>query len=207
MISRNNLKNFLLSILAGMCIGIGGAAFLSVGSTVGAVLFSFGLACVIVFGLKLFTGMAGIFTFKDKGFVNLLIALFGNIIGCLITARAIACYSILPVQDAARAIASARMTAGVIRCYSLAIGCGFIVDLSVRAAKQGKWIVLIFGIPTFILCGFPHCVADAFYIFCLPVEYFSLFIIPILCNYIAVIIGNFIGCNIYRLFTCITSEQ
>ena len=44
----------------------------------------------------------------------------------------------------------------------LAIGCGFIVTTSVQFARQEKWLPLLLGIPLFILCGVPHCIADAF---------------------------------------------
>lgn len=196
----NNVHNFLLSIFAGICISFGGLVFLSVGGPIGAVLFSFGLACVIIFKMKLFTGMSGIVEFKKKHILNLCIALIGNIIGCFMIARLIAVNSMLPIQDTAVTIANSRISAGFVKLFFLAIGCGFIVDVSVRSAKENKWIVLVLGIPTFILCGFPHCIADAFYIFCLPVEYVVSYAPYILINYLYIVFGNFVGCNLYRLF-------
>lgn len=206
-IKNMNMHNFLLSILAGICIGVGGLVFLSVGGPIGAILFSFGLSCVIVFKMKLFTGMAGIVKSNRKDILNLLIALLGNIIGCFIIAQLIATKSLLPIQESALAIANARMTAGFIRCFFLAIGCGFIVDVSVRAAKENKWIVLVFGIPTFILCGFPHCIADAFYIYCLPTEYLLENSMIIFINYVFIVLGNFVGCNLYRIFNAFASTD
>ena len=40
-------KTIIDSILAGICISLGGVAFLKVGGIVGAVLFSFGLITVV----------------------------------------------------------------------------------------------------------------------------------------------------------------
>lgn len=202
-----NFHNFLIAILAGICISFGGLAFLSVGSPLGAILFSFGLCCVIVFKMKLFTGMAGIVKFTGKDILNLLIALLGNIIGCFIVAHLIAIDSLLPIQDNAKAIIEARMTAGFVRCFFLAIGCGFIVDVSVRAAKENKWAILLLGIPTFILCGFPHCIADAFYMSCVPTEFMLENSVTIFVNYIAIVLGNFVGCNFYRIFTSFTPSD
>ena len=51
------LKTFLLAVLAGMSISIGGMVFLSCESkVVGAILFTIGLFTVCTFGFNLFTG-------------------------------------------------------------------------------------------------------------------------------------------------------
>lgn len=202
-----NFFNFLISILAGICISFGGLAFLSAGSPLGAILFSFGLCCVIVFKMKLFTGMAGIVKFTGKDFLNLFIALIGNIIGCFIIGNLIAKSSLLPVQDAAQSIIEARISAGFIKCFLLSIGCGFIVDVSVRSAKENKWVVLLLGIPTFILCGFPHCIADAFYMSAAPINFMKDNLQTILINYAAIVLGNSVGCNFYRIFTLVNPSD
>ena len=45
------------SLLAGICVGLGGLAFLSVENRVtGAALFTVGLFCICTFGFHLFTG-------------------------------------------------------------------------------------------------------------------------------------------------------
>ena len=204
---NKNFHNFLTAVLAGICISFGGMAFLSASSPLGAILFSFGLCCVIVFKLKLFTGMAGIVKFTSKDILNLLIALLGNIIGCFIAAHVVAVDSLLPIQENAQAVIEARMTAGFVRCFFLAIGCGFIVDMSVRSAKENKWAILLLGIPTFILCGFPHCIADAFYMSCAPIEFMLENSVTIFVNYFAIVLGNFVGCNFYRIFTSFATSD
>lgn len=52
-------KTIIDSILAGICISLGGVAFLKVGGIVGAVLFSFGLITVVCYKMKLYTGVSG----------------------------------------------------------------------------------------------------------------------------------------------------
>ena len=51
------LKTFVLAVLAGISIGLGGLVFLSVDDRViGAALFTIGLFTVCTFGLNLYTG-------------------------------------------------------------------------------------------------------------------------------------------------------
>ena len=53
-------ETFPLAILAGICISIGCVVNLRVGGVAGAVLFAFGLTTVVYYGLKLYTGTAGL---------------------------------------------------------------------------------------------------------------------------------------------------
>ena len=183
------------SFLAGVCIGIAGFGYLAEKSIVGAVLFAFGLLTVVHYGLKLYTGTAG---FIRKGEVGqLLLILLGNIVGCLAIALIARC-SPMPLQETAQGILEGRLATGPLRGGVLAIGCGFIMTTSVNFARQGKNLPLLFGVPLFIMCGFPHCIADAFYYLCVPLEFWAAHWPAILLFYVAIVIGNFIGCNLYR---------
>ena len=42
-------------------------------------------------------------------------------------------------------------------------------------------------------------VADAFYYFCVPLSFLSAHWLQVLLFYISIVIGNFIGCNLYRM--------
>lgn len=186
-------KSFSSSILAGICIAFGGIAFLKVGGLSGAVLFTFGLLTVVHYKLKLFTGTAGFFESK-KDLYNLFLILFGNIIGTSIVALMVnvAMPTLVPV---ASEILANRMENTILSTLILGIGCGFVMTTAVTFGREGKFLPLLFGVPLFIMCGFLHSIADAFYY---AVAYASLTIkvIPI---YISVVIGNFIGCNLYRI--------
>lgn len=184
------------STLSGICIGIAGFGYLAEKSIIGAVLFSFGLLTVVHYGLKLYTGTAG---FIKKGEVGqLFLILLFNIIGCGLVGLIARC-SPMPLQDTAQGILEGRLSIGPLRGTILAIGCGFIMTTAVTFARQGKNSPLLFGVPLFITCGFPHCVADAFYYLCVPLEFIKSNIMDILIFYISIVFGNFIGCNLYRI--------
>ena len=191
------MKNLIHSaIMAGICIGIAGFGYLAVGGIVGAVTFAFGLLAVVHYRLKLYTGTAGFFA---KGeLLQLCTILAMNIVGCLLVAL-LARMSPMPLQQTAQHILEARLNAGIVQSGVLAIGCGFIMTTAVKWGREGKFLPLLFGVPLFIICGFPHCVADAFYYLCVPVEYLTANAGQVLLLYAAIVLGNFIGCNLYRL--------
>ncbi|MDO4191166.1 MAG: formate/nitrite transporter family protein [Bacteroidales bacterium] len=190
------------SILAGICIGIAGFGYLAEKGIIGAVLFAFGLLTVVHYSLKLYTGTAGFIQKNEIG--SLLLILLFNIVGCLAVALIARC-SPMPLQDTAQQILEARLANGPLRGGVLAIGCGFIMTTAVTFARKGQHLPLLFGVPLFIMCGFPHCVADAFYYLCVPTEFLFEHTLDILAFYISIVIGNFIGCNLYRAITTITA--
>jgi formate/nitrite transporter FocA (FNT family) len=183
-----------LSILAGICISIGCVVNLRVGGVAGAVLFAFGLTTVVYYGLKLYTGTAG-FIRRQGDWSMLVMVLIGNIIGCLLTAWLIGYAQPDCIEPAAKILAG-RLAKGPLACFLLAIGCGFIMTTAVEFARKGKMLPLIFGVPVFILCGFAHSIADAFYFLVSP--FTQLWQTEVLIVYIAEVLGNFVGCNLYR---------
>lgn len=184
------------AIMAGICIGIAGFGYLAEKSIVGAVLFAFGLLTVVSYKLKLYTGTAG---FIKKGEVGqLLLILLGNIVGCLLVALIARC-SPMPLQETAQGILSARLETGAIRCGILAVGCGFIMTTAVTFARKGNNYPLLFGVPLFIMCGFPHCVADVYYYLTVPVAFLKENSCDIATLYLSIVLGNFLGCNLYRI--------
>lgn len=183
------------SVLAGVCIGIAGLGYLVTRDIIGSVLFAFGLLTVVGYKLKLYTGTAG---FIQKGEVGkLLLILLGNIFGCLLVSL-MARMSPLEVQESAQSVLEGRLAIGPLRGGVLAIGCGFIMTTAVTFARQGNNLPLLFGVPLFIVCGFPHCVADLFYYLTVPFSFWGEHLGEILLFYVSIVIGNFIGCNFYR---------
>lgn len=189
------LKLIRSSFLAGFCIGIAGFGYLAEKSIIGAVLFAFGLLTVVHYGLKLYTGTAGFIKRGEVG--NLCLILLANIVGCLVVSLLVRC-SPMPLQDTAQSILEGRLEIGPLRGGVLAIGCGFIMTTAVTFARKGQNLPLLFGVPLFIMCGFPHCVADVFYYLCVPLDYLLNNISQILVFYASIVLGNFIGCNLYR---------
>lgn len=197
------IKTLRSSIFAGIAIGTAGFGFLAsgvqseaYGSLVGAVLFSFGLLTVVGYGLRLYTGTAGFIKKNEVG--TLFLILLGNIIGCF-TASLLARVTPMAIQEAAQKILELRLRTGAIRCGLLGIGCGFIMTTAVQFARQKQYLPLLFGVPLFIVCGFTHCVADAFYYLCVPLDFWMANALQILTVYVSIVIGNLIGCNLYRI--------
>lgn len=188
-------------ILAGIFIGIAGMGFLA-NKTVGMFLFAFGLCAVISYEAKLFTGVSG-FVKNKQDLLNLLPIIFGNIVGCCLVSIMAQCGSIDIINNAID-ILEKRMNNGPILNFTLSIGCGILMTTAVTFAKQGDtirhWLPLLLGVPLFILCGFPHCIADAFYYLTCPNELLWQYKWVILMNYVCIVLGNFIGCNVSRIF-------
>ncbi len=190
-------EKFRSAVLAGICIGIAGFGNLAIGGTVGAIVFSFGLLAVISYQFKLYTGTAG-FIQSAGELPSLLVILLGNIVGCWLVSL-LGSVSPLPIQENATKILESRLSAGALECGALSIGCGFIMTTVVTFARQGKFIPLLFGVPMFIFCGFPHSIADAFYYLAVPCKYLCDHCGAVMLLYICIVLGNFIGCNLYRL--------
>ena len=191
------------SILAGIAIGLAGFGFLAsgiqsevYGSIFGSILFSFGLLSVVGYKLRLYTGTAG---FINKGEVGLLaMVLLGNIIGCFCSAL-LARVTPMDIQGAAQNLLELRLRVGALRCGILGIGCGFMMTTSVRFAREKHYLPLLFAVPLFIVCGFTHCIADAFYYLCVPFSFLKAHAWEVLGVYGSIVIGNLVGCNLYRI--------
>lgn len=191
---------FRSSLFAGVYIGIAGFGFLTAttqtqyGSLFGAILFALGLLAIVGYKLKLYTGTAGFIKKDEVG--NLMVILLGNIIGCFLIAT-LTNYS--PIADGIHQVAtnilSNRISTGAFGCGVLAIGCGLLMTTAVHFARQQNYLPLLFSVPLFIVCGFPHCIADAFYYLTVP-ETWTWNLLGV---YIATVLGNAIGCNLYRI--------
>ena len=192
---------FRSSVFAGILIAIAGYGFLA-GQAVGMFLFILGLAAVVSYKLKLFTGTVGFIQWEKIH--HLVIILLGNILGCWLVSLIARVDTVLGIQTAAQTVLQSRLQLGWLACGIKAIGCGVLmsaaVDFSRRGVDFGYWVPLLFAVPLFIHCGFPHCVADAFYFLTCPKSVLMDSGWNLLGVYGGIIAGNAIGCNIYRLF-------
>lgn len=201
----NHTHLFKSSILSGVFVGIAGFGYLagkdnglgldSTREIFGSILFAFALLGVVNYKLLLYTGSAGFITRHEKA--RILQILLGNIVGCGLIALLSRC-SAMPLQESAQALLASRLSVGIWRGGLLAIGCGFIMTTAVTFARKGNNLPLLIGVPLFILCGFPHCIADAFYYLAAPLKYWQQNWMDILIFYLAIVLGNFAGCNFYR---------
>lgn len=177
------------SILAGISIGIAALCNLKGGQYIGAALFAFGLGTVVCSKWYLFTGMIGFIKDKEttwKALISLPLNAIGVVLACFLAAG-----MGVSVTESATTIAKVRLTMTPVQLILMGAGCGFIMTASVYHARKGQWIPLLFGIPTFIMCGFPHCVADITYYYLSDYDWSDFGM-----AWLYSVIGNAIGCNI-----------
>ena len=163
------------SLFSGFLIGLGATGYLALGGIPGAVIFAFGLVCVVLFGVPLYTGKAGVtndipalVNTGKAGVTNDIPALvriwFFNIIGCALLGLLVFSLGGTPVERAQEMVAG-RIAQGPWRSFLRAVGCGLIIDIAVWLYKnKGSILPILFGVPLFIVCGFYHSIADVTYI-------------------------------------------
>jgi formate/nitrite transporter FocA (FNT family) len=192
------MKRFaLMAIFAGLLIGIGGTVYLRVGGPVGAIMFAFGLLSVVMCGAQLYTGKSGFLPYREWPKLILMILL--NAVGCLIAAFMAKYVSNDTVATNLSGILNARSAASWHSLLVTSAGTGMIMTLAVYGARKKHYLPLLFGVPVFILCGLPHCVADAFYFLCVPIAFIKAHFWAVIGLYICLVLGNLVGCNLYRI--------
>ena len=160
------LKAFTSGICAGVMVGIGGAIYLSCeNKVVGAVLFSVALLTICLLGMYLYTGKIGLFA-EDvtvKNAMMLPMGLIGNWIGA--TAFGLLFTVAKPgLLESATALCQNKLTQSPLQTILLGAFCGILMYSAVKPWGVHKTpFGIFFCIPTFILCGFEHSIADMFY--------------------------------------------
>ena len=165
-------KSFFYAVLAGICIGIGGAVNLSVDNpVVGAFLFSIGLIMICTNGFNLFTGKVGYLTDQKPAYLLFLLTVWiGNFAGTALVGYAMRFTRSAVTKDGARvySMVQTKLNDTPLSIFILAFFCGILMYLAVNGYRViehhvGKYIALILPVAVFILCGFEHCVANMFY--------------------------------------------
>lgn len=181
------MKKLYYSVLAGMAIGIAAICNLVSGGIIGAALFAFALSAIVCCKWTLFTGRAGFAAGRGE-FLELALILFYNAIG--VALAVVLSDSIGALEVNAERIVALRRAAGL-RVLLPSVLTGVIMTVSVKCAREGQWLPLLLGIPTFVMCGFPHCVADIAY-YCVARDMpWSVWLMSVA--------GNFVGCNLPTL--------
>lgn len=203
------MKTFLYSILGGMCISIGGAAFLSVESkAVGALFFTVGLFVICTFGFNLFTGkVCYVFENDGKYALNLIVIWLGNLLGSWLTGVALRATRMTSIVERAVTLCQTKVNDGLLSVFILAVFCNILIFVAVDGYKKnphelGKYLSIILGVSAFIVCGFEHCVANMFYI-SLAGAWSGQALVFIAVN----TLGNAVGGVIIPLIRKLTSEK
>lgn len=163
------------SALAGFLIGVACYGSLTVqrlapggGSVVGAFLFAFGLYAILALNGNLYTSRIGSARgFRDVGACLCMLAI--NVAGAAFVAALIDSAFIVNPSDA---LAFPEQSADVVRgkapglanAFYSAIPCGALVRISGEIyRKTGRFVDMSVPVAVFVLCGFRHCVVEAFY--------------------------------------------
>ena len=179
-IMNKNVRKYIVlslnAVLSGIMISVGGAVYLLCeNKIIGSFLFSFGLFTIVQRGFALYTGKVGYIPENSPAYIiEVVVTLIGNASG---TAFA----SIMLRQtrfsqtlcEKAELCMTAKTSDTIISQLILGAFCGMLMYLAVDNAKECRKrnadISLVFGISIpvmiFIICGFNHSIADAFYMF------------------------------------------
>ncbi|MDO5022634.1 MAG: formate/nitrite transporter family protein [Eubacteriales bacterium] len=161
-------KTFFDAMGAGVFIGLGCFAFVSVDSRIaGAVFFCLGLYSVLFFGVPLYTGRCAYALDKDTHQTpkRLLTMFLGNCVGILLLGL-----MSLSMKDKALTAASmfsSKIQKSLIETLFSSALCGVCVYIATNAWNKingaERALGVLLAVPTFILAGFEHCIADVFY--------------------------------------------
>ena len=165
------IKNLILSIYSGLCIGLGGTVYLSCDNKIlGSFLFGLGLFTILNFGFNLFTGKVGYFVNNKPSYWGFLgIVWLGNFIGTFLFAKMIAATRYgATLQAKANALCLVKDGDSIVSLLVLGIFCGMLMFIAADGYKNienqvGKVVVVFLPVMVFILSGFEHCIADMFY--------------------------------------------
>lgn len=177
------------SIIAGILIGIGAYAYVSISNKVlGAFLFSIGLISVFALQAHLFTGKIG--GLNKKNWKDLIWMLIGNLVGIALVVLVAAPKE--TIREACLAITTTKLEKGLHIAFLDALMCGVIIQLAVELKSKDP-VSTILCIMCFILCGFEHCVANTFYFICDGVIYWQEII-----YFIVYVLGNTLGAIAFK---------
>lgn len=193
-------QDFVKAVLSGFMIGIGGTVYLSCeNDVVGAFLFTIGLITICEFGFNLYTGKVG-YTLVNGGkwseklkFLGTVI--LGNYVGTMLYGFAFGAGN-HKLRERAEEICLVKLEKNLLMVFLLAICCGLLMFIAVDSYKRNagnfsKYMAIMIGIPTFILSGFEHSIADMAYFAFAPLSVnFQLKTYVFL---LIVLIGNGIG--------------
>ncbi len=162
---------FFSGICSGIMVGIGGAIYLACAAdgqkALGAILFSVALLTICMLGFYLYTGKVGYLgeSFTLDKVKCLGVGLVGNYIGATAFGLLISVVN-AKLFDKATEICTAKLAMPYMPAKALALGafCGILMYVAVKIyAVKGSSLGILFCIPTFILAGFEHSIADMFY--------------------------------------------
>ena len=199
------LRQLFAAIAAGIMIAIGGCVYLaSADKVVGALFFSVALISICMKGYGLFTGRVGYFVERHTltELRGLGMTLLGNAIATFLLGAAVG--GVLKDLGAVADVAvAAKLAAPWYATLLRAVLCGVLMYLAVSIYREKNTALgIVFCVPTFILAGFEHSIADMFYVAAaLEASFRALGFLAL------VIVGNAIGGMLMPLLALVGSEK
>ena len=203
---KKYINIFMLAILAGLAIAIGGTIYLTLeNKVIGSLLFTVGLYAIVLHGFYLFTGKIGyLATIEDKKsyFFVVLSTWLGNLAGTGLGAAMILATRINGIKEKAVSVSEVKLNDTALSAFILAIFCGMLMYIAVDGFKlKGQPLILFACVSVFILCGFEHCIANMFYFSLAGMWSGKAFL------YIVVMtLGNAVGAMVLEYVKTITSK-
>lgn len=201
---KNITKLISKAALAGLLIAMAGWIYLSCQSlnldgwnkVIGSAMFSIGLVAVVILEANLFTGKVGYIDNRTKIIEGLIILVVNLCISFLVGLTFKGFVGVSNAMDS-------RLAKSWYRILVDGIGCGICIYIAVEGYRKTKSLIpVILGVMAFILGGFEHCIADAFYFGASELSWIGL-------GYVGIsIVGNSIGSLLTRwLQTLIIKEK
>ena len=185
------------SILGGILIGLGGLGYVLSGENkiCGSVMYIFSFLAILYTESNLFTEKAGSLGDRIR-WKDLLWILLGNVLGAGFIALFSRWEGLGAVDLAATYLTGQIESIPFLRGFCRACICGLILDTAFWIFREKESIIpVIFAAPLIIFLGQLHSIAGSYYI--LLAGNFSW---RILLLWVIVVLGNFIGCNLRRMF-------
>ena len=172
------LDNFLLGILAGLAIAMGGTFFLTLVTFgqkfLGAVSFCAGLITICYLGFHLYTGKIGYVLENKRTFIlSLLFMYLGNIVGAVGAGYLVGLIpeikaTVTPICYNKLISWSGAPGKSIVNMLAMSFFCGNLVFLCVDIFRKNKNHFIKVGgilvcITTFVMMGMEHCIANMFY--------------------------------------------
>ena len=169
----------LLSLYGGLAIGLGGWIYLSLANKIfGAFLFSCGLLAVRYYKFNLFTGKTQYIFSNKYNLTEYILILIGNLIGVFL----LSIFTTTLVKQPAIDVIMPKLTQAFPVLFIKGFGCGMLMSIA-TSQKVPIYLCPIF-VTAFILAGFNHCIADAYYMFTAQI------ISP---SWLVTLLGNLVG--------------
>ena len=195
----------LMAVMAGCTLGIVGTASLLAsnllgvgGKVVGACLFSLGIYAIIIFEMKLFTGMvSNIPKMPVKDYWQLAVCFVCNMIGVGIVALVVwgtSLADLVVLQGQSVIESKFAVDNWALSSFCSSILCGALITMSVWSPKYASQkgiastVGILLPIIVFVFCGFDHSVANMLYFY-----FFGEFSGRVIGYILLSILGNIVG--------------